>query len=197
MLMCLGNTILPSESSKKVLLRYRAPPLMACTKPPSRPAASGDSNNTGHSVVGILRDFRRDSARWAAYTPSACGLASSDASRMELYQASRCMLSPRPAIGDTDILCRELAYPPRNPRVCALKKCDCWAETPAPSLLVMRRLTFSAAASHSMASCAACSLVTAQGWNRSRSRWVSASGAMSSASGRPAVGSSAVKRAMS
>ena len=42
------------------------PPLMACTKPPSRPDASVDSNSTGHSVVGILRLPRRLRARCAA-----------------------------------------------------------------------------------------------------------------------------------
>mgnify|MGYP003542783983 CR=1 FL=1 len=41
-------------------------PLMALTKPPNKPPATGDSNNTGHSVVAILRDLRRLNARWAA-----------------------------------------------------------------------------------------------------------------------------------
>ena len=58
------------------------------------------------------------------------------------------------------------------------------------------RQTAQAAFSQRSASCAACSLVTLQGWNRSRSRCDS-SGATSSGSGRPATGSCAVKRAMS
>ena len=32
-----------------------------------------------------------------------------EAERIELYQASRCMFAPLPAIGATDRLCRELA----------------------------------------------------------------------------------------
>ena len=66
MSMCLGSTCLPSESSRKELLRYSAPPLMACTNAPSRPAASGDSNSTGHWRVEILRAPSRLSARSAA-----------------------------------------------------------------------------------------------------------------------------------
>lgn len=80
---------------------------------------------------------------------------------------------------------------------CALKKWDCWADTEAPSLLVMRLSVLKAAASAARAMSAACSLVMAQGWNKSRSRWDSASPTTSSASGKPAAGSSAVKRAMS
>jgi len=61
-----GNTIFPSESNKKLLLRYNAPPLTACTKWPNKPAANVDSNNTGHSRVVILRAFKRLKARSAA-----------------------------------------------------------------------------------------------------------------------------------
>ena len=61
----------------------------------------------------------------------------------------------------------------------------------------MRLFTAKAAASHSSANAAACSLVTAQGWNKSKSRSRSATGTMSSGCGRLANGSSAVKRAMS
>jgi hypothetical protein len=44
----------------------RAPPLVACTYAPSSPAATVQSNSTGTSQVGILREARRDSARSAA-----------------------------------------------------------------------------------------------------------------------------------
>src|SRR6218665_3500843 len=54
----------------------------------------------------------------------------------------------------------------------------------------MRRLVWSAAASHSSARRAASSLVMGQGWNRARSRWL-AGGAISASSGRAGIGASA------
>ena len=75
----------------------------------SEAAASGDSNSTGQLRVEILRAPSRLSARSAAYRPIRCGAASSLASRIELYQASRCMSSPTDAIGDTETEWRELA----------------------------------------------------------------------------------------
>jgi hypothetical protein len=51
----------------------------------------------------------------------------------------------------------------------ALKKCDCWADTPAPSLLVIFRLVAKAAASQASAMRMASAELMAQGWNRSRS----------------------------
>ena len=80
--------------------------------------------------------------------------------------------------------------------LCAEKKWLCCAETPAPSLFVMRLSVAKAAASHSSAMRAASSLVMSQGWKRSRSG-CSDVGATSSSSGKPEVSSSAVKRAMS
>ena len=53
-------------SSKKLLLRYSEPPLIACTNEPIKPAAKVDSNNTGHSMVASLRERKRLSARSAA-----------------------------------------------------------------------------------------------------------------------------------
>ena len=144
-------------------MRYSAPPLSACTSVPTKPAASGDSNSTGHCVVGILRAFKRDKARSAAYRPTACGEDKSSARRIELYQPSRCILLPLPAMGETEMEWRELAKPPRNPREWALKKCDCCADTAPPSLLVMRLSTDKAAASHSSAISVAVSLSRSQG----------------------------------
>ena len=46
--------------------QWFAPPEVACTKAPTRPAASVFSNSTGTSQVAILRPLRRDSARSAA-----------------------------------------------------------------------------------------------------------------------------------
>src|SRR6218665_2880881 len=126
----------------------------------------------------------------------AWGEASRVASRIELYQASRCIsafLPGRLAMGATENRWREEAYPPRKPRVWALKKWLCWADTLAPSLLLMRRLVWSAAASHSSARRAASSLVMGQGWNRARSRWL-AGGAISASSGRPGLRASAGER---
>src|SRR6218665_99859 len=119
----------------------------------------------------------------------AWGEASRVASRIELYQASRCIsafLPGRLAMGATETLWREEASPPRKPRVWALKKWLCWADTLAPSLLLMRRLVWSAAASHSSARRAASSLVMGQGGNRARSRWL-AGGAVSASSGRAGI----------
>jgi hypothetical protein len=52
-------------------------------------------------AVGARRDFRRASA-FGGERPMASGAARSRASRIELYQASRCMALPLPAIGETD-----------------------------------------------------------------------------------------------
>src|SRR6218665_2185271 len=96
----------------------------------------------------------------------AWGEASRAASRIELYQASRCISAFLPgglAMGATETRWGEEAWPPRKPRVWALKKWLCWADTLAPSLLLMRRLVWSAAASHSSARRAASSLVMGPG----------------------------------
>jgi hypothetical protein len=45
----------------------------------------------------------------------------------------------------------------------AVKKCDCWADTPAPSLLLIFLLVAKAAASHSSAMRMASSEFSAQG----------------------------------
>ncbi|CFW28541.1 Uncharacterised protein [Bordetella pertussis] len=57
---------LPSASTRKVALRYSAPPLAAWVKAPSRPSASGASNSTGNLPVRRRRADRRDSVRSAA-----------------------------------------------------------------------------------------------------------------------------------
>lgn len=64
--MCGANTGWPRLSSKKLVRRYSAPPLVACTSAPSSPIATVLSNSTGTSAVATLRAFSRDSARSAA-----------------------------------------------------------------------------------------------------------------------------------
>ena len=116
---------------------------------------------------------------------------------MEVYQWSRCIFEPLPAMGATDSEWRELAYPPRNPRLFPAQKCDCCADTDAPSELVMRLFTAMAASSARLARAVASSALGFQGWNKSRSRAASSALTRSSESGKPATGSAAVKRAMS
>ncbi len=80
-----------------------------------------------------------------------------------------------------------------NPRLLAEMKCDCWAETLAPSVFLTNGLTAKAAASQRRATSMASSTDNVQGWYRSSTMSPRASNA---GSGRPAASSGAVKRAM-
>jgi hypothetical protein len=96
-----GKTCLPRLSCRKVDLRYSAPPLTACTKAPIRPAARGASKSTGTSQVGI---WRTQAGQGAAGGEGAdlLGVGQLGGSRLVLYQSSRCMSSPSPAITEHD-----------------------------------------------------------------------------------------------
>jgi hypothetical protein len=150
-------------------LRYSAPPLVACTKPPSRPAASGDSNSTGHCVVAILRASGGSARarRRSGPRPRAGQLGSRCASSCTRRRAACrrpcrrsapptcCGASWRSRRGNPRVGAEEMALLGRHARAFAV------GDAPVGG---------SAAASHSSASSAASSLVIAQGWNRSRSR---------------------------
>ncbi len=97
------------------------------------------------------------------------------------------------AIGVTDSEWREYGKPAQKPRVLASTKCPDEVYTLAPSQLTICGLTAKAARSASWAIAIACSTCRSHGWNSSRSRGERSS---VSSSGRPAAGSSAVKRAM-
>jgi len=102
-----GNSGLPSASTKNEALRYSAPPLAACTKLPSRPHANRrfEQNRTLPGAQLARRQARQRAL--AAYRPMASGLGQVSRAARALYQSSRCIPLRSRAIGATEIECLE------------------------------------------------------------------------------------------
>ena len=81
-----GNTCRPAASSRKVALRYCAPPRIADTKWPMKPRATSGAKMTGALPVGRRRAPSRATVRSPAVRPIAAAAARSRGSRAVSYQ---------------------------------------------------------------------------------------------------------------
>ena len=188
-----GKTRVPALSSRKLALRYRAPPLTAPTKLPMSDRAISAWNSTGTSQVGNWRGSSRSRVRCAAVRPTTSGDARSPGASARLYQPSRCIASPSPAISAQPRLCEVPRSAPRKPCEFAYTLTEALRFSDAPSELPIRgstsRPACSQARARSIARCASMS----HGCQLSNSRRVVA---ISAASARPAAASSSVWRAI-
>ena len=185
-------------SSRKLALRYSAPPDTAPSRWPTSERATSAENSTGYCPVGTLRGSSRATARSAARRPIAAGDSRSHWARPMLYQPSRCMPSPWPAIRARPSECWVSRSRPMNPWLLAYTDRLCPLPSEAPSEFDTRPSAWRPAASQARARSTAWSACNRHGCQVSRSgKLPSAAGrAISPASARPAAGSSSVWRAI-
>ena len=106
----------PALSSRKLALRYSAPPDTAPSNADQQATRHLRTNGTGTSPVGsYCRGSSRSSVRCAACGRPHRPVPSSDAANATLYQLSRCMAIASPAISAQPMLCEVPRSPPRKP----------------------------------------------------------------------------------